>query len=347
MSKYLFITFSLSLLVILSGCVSPGHAPSSAAPAASAASESTPSDSPDLQPAPTAEAEPIPQPEPDLPPAPVPVDPSGIPLADLMPPTPGLRLVYQLVQPDPDTTPPDALSYPQTFALVVQPSRDASANLAVHTVDGTQPQFDTYLLMDQDETTWFPRSAAPAGFFAFPWPRFLPHDGTSFSLNHSGFEGTVEPSGEGEWMLTNRAETTGSQVVLAVIAAEPSDLETLAPVSFQLTTDATQLTWQLQAAAVYRERTVSGVVVSPLGRPQKGVTVALHPAVGALPAEHRTVTGTFGTFELSYRAAPGDGIRLYYGVAQGKGADAVIPDPAVISGRVGSPDFATLIFPAP
>ncbi len=148
-------------------------------------------------------------------------------------------------------------------------------------------------------------------------------------------------------MLTNRAETTGSQVVLAVIAAEPSDLETLAPVSFQLTTDTTQLTWQLQAAAVYRERTVSGVVVSPLGRPQKGVTVALHPAVGALPAEHRTVTGTFGTFELSYRAAPGDGIRLYYGVAQGKGADAVIPDPAVISGRVGSPDFATLIFPAP
>jgi hypothetical protein len=59
------------------------------------------------------------------------------------------------------------------------------------------------------------------------------------------------------------------------------------------------------------------------------------------------VTDSVGAFTLPFRAAPGDSIRLFFGRTSGSGTEERIVSPEEIRGRVGSPDFATLIFTAP
>jgi hypothetical protein len=192
-----------------------------------------------------------------------------------MPPTPGLRLEYRLVR----TGVPAA----ETVALVVQPSRDAWANLAVHgsTTDGHAP---AYVIMGQDETTWYPDARVHFGenagddpapiLGAVPWPRFLPSPDEAYRFETVGISAGVQPDDiDGSW--------------------------------------------------------------SP------------HQAVGRMPEQHRSITGPNGLFTLAYRGAPGDTIRLFYGPVTGQGYNARITDPLEITGRIRSPDFATLIYERP
>jgi hypothetical protein len=296
-------------------------------------------------------------------PQPQPVNPSGIPLFQQMVPTPGVRAFYRLVAEESTLD----LSAPESVALVLQPSRTSAVNLSVH-----GPGAESYLIMEEDQSRWTAvpdpdatsesallaaqsdpvisdeRFAADA-LFSLPWPAFLPAETPGFLLDlpSPSDDAVVTPAGEGTWHIDYRLDGIEVRVSMEHVRAAPSDLETLLPVTYWLITSEGELVYRLSSAAVYRERTVSGVVVSPQGRPQEGVTVALHPRVGQLPPTHRAITGTFGTFELSYRAAPGDSIRIYYGEVEGQGEDARIAAPAELVGRVGTPDFATLIYPAP
>ncbi|MDA3949066.1 MAG: hypothetical protein PF508_07545 [Spirochaeta sp.] len=339
------------------------------APDAAAADSGNPAETraPDESPAPVAGTAPaaLASADPSVPtgraapsvPSAVPISTAGIPLAEVMPPTPGLRLEYRLVR----TGVPAA----ETVALVVQPSRDAWANLAVHgsTTDGHAP---AYVIMGQDETTWYPDARVHFGenagddpapiLGAVPWPRFLPSPDEAYRFETVGISAGVQPDDiDGSWSLAYQIADAyeygppgAVRFTLAPTVAEPSELSTVAPTLFShQAPDGTELRYELVSAVVYRERMITGVVVNTVGRPQRGFAVAPHPAVGRLPEQHRSITGPNGLFTLAYRGAPGDTIRLFYGPVTGQGYNARITDPLEITGRIRSPDFATLIYERP
>lgn len=294
------------------------------------------------------------------PPAPVPIDPAGgVPLEELFNPYEGLRLRYTIrngaLAPaaaaaapgadSSDSTAPGDADAPQLI-LIVQPSRGSRGDLSVHHADG-----EAWLIMEETETLWMPATAGSddpvaAAIAQLAWPRYLPSGSTSY-----------RSTGAGEFLVSLAAASdtgigafeieyaTGARAVLREFSVEPGPLPGGGPALISVDTDATgPIVLELESAAIFREREISGVVVSPQGRPLNGLAVAPHPAVGRLAPSRVAVTDNFGRFVLPMRVAPGDPLRLFFGRVEGSGKDQRIVDPQVIRGRADSPDFATLIF---
>jgi hypothetical protein len=290
-------------------------------------------------------------------PDPIPIDPSGLPLEELFNPYEGLRLRYTIASgtegegdggadtvalASSDTTPSDA---PQLI-LIVQPSRGSRGDISVHHADG-----EAWLIMEETETLWIAAASGTddpvaAAIAELAWPRFLPSGSTPYRAVGAGelIVSAVAPAGEeiGPYEIEYAA---GARAVLREFSVEPGPLPGGGPALISVDTAATgPVVLQLESAAIFREREVSGVVVSPRGRPLNGVAVAPHPAVGRLAPSRVAVTDTFGRFVLPMRIAPGDPLRLFFGRVEGAGDDRRIANPQVIRGRADSPDFATLIY---
>lgn len=291
---------------------------------------------------------------PEEPSAPVigPVTTDGIPLQELFPAQPGLRLSYRLIRGGEETD--------RSPAVVLQPSTQARANIAVHG-NGVS----SYVVMGQDETAWYPVRPVVGGTEAavlamVPWARFFPRRDEIFRFSRPHVTVRLRPDGADStpaaaWSVGYRFDREygnglyGEAVfTLAPTTVEPGGETMTVPVLIRYADPrGTELRYELTSAAVYREREVTGVVVNRFGRPQPGFVVAPHPLVGLLPEKHRSTTDAAGRFQLAYRAAPGDVIRLFYGPSDGAGTEARIFQPNTIFGRVESPDFATLIYNAP
>ncbi|MCG8480065.1 MAG: hypothetical protein MI724_13285 [Spirochaetales bacterium] len=276
-----------------------------------------------------------------------PVHPGGTPLEDVFAPLPGMRLEYALFANDEDTG--------RRISLVMQPSRAARADLSVH-----GEGFEGFAVMDEGNALWYPTRTAidsveAALLAALPWPRFLPGDGEAFLFSRDLLDGRahMEPlGGEEGWAVTYaiaegyRRDLSGEATsVLSRFEAEPGTIPAGGPRTIRYSgPDAIELRFELQSAVVRRQRSIEGVVVGGLGSPLSGFAVAPHPAVGRLDPSLVARTNGEGRFDLAFRAAPGDSIRLFYGPVEGSGSEARIALPQEIVGRVGSVDFVTLIY---
>ena len=293
-------------------------------------------------------------PEPATPPEPqfTEIEITGVPLEEVMAPLPGLRLQYRVS--DPTGTAPD------TVYLVLQPSRTARADISVHGrgVEG-------YAIMTETDTLWEPAdtridSAVAAVLAGLPWPLFLPQGDRRFratakSTTIEVFPASdLDPAWQVRYVAAERTDSPSSPEFAASAVrsidrfeVEPGALPGGGPRTVSFTTaEGATVALELEGAAVYRERQIEGVAVSTQGRPVRGIAVAPHPAVGLLPSSRVAYSNNVGRFVLPFRAAPGDWIRLYYGPVEGQGRSAVMVDPQEIRGRVGSPDFVTLIIGA-
>jgi hypothetical protein len=274
----------------------------------------------------------------------LPVSPDGVPLDEVLPAFDGLRLEYAVSR--------DGELTDEVVQLAFQPSLSQRADVSVHGA-GTEG----YAVMTESDSLWFPTTTATdspiaAVLAALPWPRYLPQDSeTQFTFERPPLTATAEVAAPGEWLLSyvipddyHRQLAGEVTIVLAPVSVEPGPIDGGAPVEI-VYTDASgaTVTLDLTSAALYRERVISGVVVSAVGRPQAGFVVAPHPAIGRLPANRVARTGASGLFELPFRAAPRDRVRLFFGAVTGTGAEARIANPQEVRGRVGSPDFSTLI----
>ena len=271
---------------------------------------------------------------------PTPIDPGGVPLDEVMIPRPGIRLVYDVAGGD--------VSIPAELTLVLQPSRSARADISIHA-----PGAEAYVVMEETATLW--RAALVAGDHSLTralaelaYPRYLPTQGQAFRSADAADTAdaadafVVRADAERAWSL---AYDSGATVAIRALTIEPMALDSVGPETIGvLLSSGEWVRLTLRSAAVYRQREISGAVVSAFGRPLSDITVAPHPRVGRLPASRVAVTDAFGAFTLPYRAAPGDSIRLFYGRTTGSGEQARIVNPQEISGRVASPDFTTLIF---
>ncbi len=268
---------------------------------------------------------------------PTPIDPAGVPLDEVMIPRPGIRLVYDVAGGD--------ASIPAELTLVLQPSRSARADISIHAPGG-----EGYVVMEETDTLW--RAALVAGDHSLTralaelaYPRYLPTQERSFRSADAADAAdafVVRADAERAWSL---AYDSGATVAIRAVTIEPMALDSVGPETIGVPLSSGEpVRLTLRSAAVYRQREISGAVVSAFGRPLSGITVAPHPRVGRLPDSRVAVTDAFGAFTLPYRAAPGDSIRLFYGRTSGSGEEARIVNPQEISGRVASPDFATLIF---
>jgi hypothetical protein len=287
-------------------------------------------------------------------PDPVPIDPAaGVPLEELFNPYEGLRLRFT-VSTDAAPTAPVAAGDPADPAtsdapqliLIIQPSRGSRGDISVHHAGG-----EGWLIMEETETLWMPAAAGAddpvvAAIAQLAWPRFLPSGSTPYRAVGAGelIVRGVAPSGEeiGPYEIEY---ATGAHAVLREFSVEPGPLPGGGPAVISVDTAATgPIVLHLESAAIFREREIAGVVVSPQGRPLGDVAVAPHPAIGRLDPSRVALTDAFGRFVLPMRIAPGDPLRLFFGRVEGSGDARRIADPQVIRGRADSPDFATLIY---
>jgi hypothetical protein len=274
-----------------------------------------------------------------------------------MPPREGLRLVFDVAAPgderDHEAGADGAVTgtlsgvgqesgVPTEFALILQPSRSARADISIHA-----PGNEGYLVMEETDTLW--RSTVSAAdtlltraLSRFAYPRFLPTAEQQFRSAGTDPGFLVRSVEGGAWDVVY---DSGETVRIGTFEVEPMAQEGGGPETIGVSVDTGEtVRLTLRSAAVYREREITGAVVSPFGRPLSGITVAPHPQVGRLPDSRVAVTNAVGAFTLPFRAAPGDSIRLFYGRTSGAGAEERITSPQEIRGRVASPDFATLIF---
>lgn len=282
-------------------------------------------------------------------------------------PRPGIRLVYDVTVGDAaaiggesspgEANPDDAgdnaatgerqpsagtASIPAELTLVLQPSRSARADISIHA-----PNAEGYLIMEETDTLW--RAALTTGdhpltraLAELAYPRFLPGPDQPFRSMDPPDEFLVSATEERAWDLVY---DSGATVGIRNLVIEPMALDGGGPSSIAIPlASGEQARLTLRSAAVYRQREISGAVVSAFGRPLSGITVAPHPQVGRLAPSRVAVTDAGGAFTLPYRVAPGDSVRLFYGRTAGSGEEARIATPQEIRGRVASPDFATLIF---
>ncbi len=279
-----------------------------------------------------------------------PVHSAGVPLEEVFTPLPGMRLEYALFVNEEDTG--------RRVSLVMQPSRGARADFSIHGAG-----FEGFAVMDEGESLWYPvrtaiDSVEAALLAALPWPRFLPRDDGTFLFSRDLLEGRVQAEfvgGEAGWTITYaiaegyRRDLSGdATVAMSRFAAEPGAIPAGgAPTIRYSGSDGTELRLELQSAVVRRQRSIEGVVVGDLGSPLSGFAVSPHPAIGRLDPSLVARTNAEGRFDLAFRAAPGDSIRLFYGPVEGSGSEAHIVLPQEIVGRVGSVDFVTLIYARP
>ncbi|MFW5827264.1 MAG: hypothetical protein ACOCU4_04195 [Alkalispirochaeta sp.] len=329
---------------------SPEESPSSresSSPAESATARASTSaqEAPSVQGPPTADS-----------PEPIAIDATGIPLEDILVSRAGVRLVYDVTGNEPPAAATGAAGpessdapLPPEVVLTLQPSRTARADISIHA-----PGAAGYLIMEETDTLWRPAPASAdetplaaddlvaAALSGISFPRYLPRQDQPFTSAGAPDEFLIATDDQRTWEVTY---DSGTVMGIGEFIIEPMALAGGGPKTIVLSSSAERpFRLTLRSAAVYREREISGAVVSAFGRPLSDITVAPHPAVGRLHPSRVAVTDSFGAFTVPFRAAPGDSLRLYYGRTTGSGTEERITNPQEIRGRVASPDFATLIF---